>query len=63
LSATEAAEMLGVSKATLYAYGSRGWIRSQVSGLSSRERRTLTEAVYKLSERKEYPYRVKISIA
>ena len=54
LSASEAAEMLGVSKATLYAYVSRGLIRSHESGLSSRERRYLAEDVYKLRERKQY---------
>lgn len=54
LSAGEAAEALSVSKATLYAYVSRGLIRSQQSGTSNRERRYLAEDVHKLKERKEY---------
>lgn len=41
LTADEAAGMLGVRKATLYAYVSRGSTRSEESGLSSRERRYL----------------------
>jgi citrate synthase len=54
LSADEAAEMLGVSKATLYAYVSRGFIRSEAVESSTRERRYLAQDVRKLSERKEY---------
>lgn len=50
LSADEAAELLGVSKATLYAYVSRGLIRSEET--SSRSRRYLAEDVRKLTERK-----------
>ncbi len=52
LSANEASEMLGVSKATLYAYVSRGLIRSEET--NSRARRYLAEDVQKLAERKVY---------
>ena len=54
LSAAEAADLLGVSKATLYAYVSRGLIRSESLGGQSRARRYLSEDVHKLRERKEY---------
>lgn len=54
LSAGEAAEALSVSKATLYAYVSRGLIRSEAAETTSRARRYLAEDVYKLRERKEY---------
>ncbi len=54
LSADQAAEMLGVSKATLYAYVSRGLIRSEETGEDNRTRRYLAEDVRKLQERKEY---------
>src|SRR5664279_59649 len=54
LSASQAADLLGVSKATLYAYVSRGLIRSEEIGVSSRARRYLAEDVRKLKERKEY---------
>ncbi|HVU12129.1 MAG TPA: citrate synthase family protein [Phototrophicaceae bacterium] len=54
LSANQAAEMLGVSKATLYAYVSRGLIRSEEMGSDSRVRRYLAEDVRKLEERKAY---------
>lgn len=54
LSAKQAADILGVSKATLYAYVSRGLIRSQQSNASSRERRYFAEDVHKLKDRKEY---------
>ena len=54
LTADEAADLLGVSKATLYAYVSRGLIRSEESGTQSRARRYLAEDVRKLRERKEY---------
>ena len=50
LSADEAATTLGVNKATLYAYVSRGLIRSEET--SSRARRYLAEDVRKLTERK-----------
>jgi citrate synthase len=54
LSADEAAELLGVSKATLYAYVSRSLIRSEETSGQSRKRRYLAEDVKKLRERKEY---------
>lgn len=54
LSADEAADLLGVSKATLYAYVSRGLIRSEETTADSRARRYLAEDVRKLRERKDY---------
>jgi citrate synthase len=54
LTANEAAQLLGVSKATLYAYVSRNLIRSEAAGGQSRARRYLAEDVQKLLERKEY---------
>ncbi|MBI1259861.1 MAG: helix-turn-helix domain-containing protein [Chloroflexi bacterium] len=54
LSADEAADLLSVSKATLYAYVSRGLIRSEAFGGQSRARRYLSEDVRKLRERKDY---------
>src|SRR5262245_15461570 len=54
LSASEAADLLGISKATLYAYVSRGLIRSEALGQQSRARRYLAEDVRKLKDRKEY---------
>ncbi len=54
LSAKEAADLLGVTTATLYAYVSRGLIRSEEIGTSSRARRYLAEDVHKLKERKKY---------
>lgn len=54
LTADEAAELLGVSKATLYAYVSRNLIRSEAAGGQNRARRYLAEDVQKLLERKEY---------
>ncbi len=53
LSAQEVCERLGVKEATLYAYVSRGLIRSEVESQTSRKRRYLTEDVDKLMERKE----------
>ncbi len=53
LSAQEACDRLGVKEATLYAYVSRGLIRSEVESHSSRKRRYLTEDVDKLVDRKE----------
>ncbi|MEN8183878.1 MAG: citrate/2-methylcitrate synthase [Myxococcota bacterium] len=52
LSAREAAEALGVSRATLYAYVSRGLIRSE-RGEGSRERRYRAEDIWMLLRRKE----------
>jgi citrate synthase len=54
LTADEAAEILGISKATLYAYVSRGMIRSEAVSDSSRERRYLAADVRKLRERQDY---------
>lgn len=54
LSADEAAEMLAISKATLYAYVSRGMIRSEAVSEASRERRYLAADVRKLRERQDY---------
>ena len=52
LTAGQAAEELGVSLATLYAYVSRGMIRSEATG-RSRRRRYHAEDVRRLKERKE----------
>src|ERR687890_2919363 len=51
LGAGRAAEELGVSLGTLYAYVSRGMIRSETAG--GRERRYRAEDVRRLKERKE----------
>jgi citrate synthase len=51
LTAREAAEELGVSRATLYAYVSRGMIRSEAAG--GRSRRYRAEDVRRLKARKE----------
>lgn len=53
LTAREAAEELGVSLKTLYAYVSRGLIRSEAVGGKRRNRRYRTEDVRGLRERKE----------
>lgn len=53
MSAREAAEELGVSLPTLYAYVSRGLVRSEVAGGSRRNRRYHGEDVRRLRERKE----------
>jgi citrate synthase len=53
LSAQEAAEELGVSAATLYAYVSRGLIRSEPVDEGKRVRRYHREDVQQLKERKE----------
>lgn len=53
LSAQEAAEQLGVSRATLYAYVSRGLIRSEPVGGKSRKHRYSGEDVRRLLARKE----------
>lgn len=52
LSATEAANELNVSLTTLYAYVSRGLVRSEVVGGSKRNRRYRSEDIQKLKERK-----------
>jgi citrate synthase len=53
LTAQEAAAELGVSLATLYAYVSRGLIRSEAVGDKRRRRRYRTEDIQRLKERKE----------
>ena len=53
LSAREAADELGVSLPTLYAYVSRGLVRSEAVGGSRRSRRYRGEDVRRLRERKE----------
>lgn len=53
LSAKEAAQLLGISLPTLYAYVSRGLIRSEEADKQQRTRRYLLEDVQKLKERKE----------
>src|SRR5919202_2765314 len=53
LTARRAAEELGISVGTLYAYVSRGMIRSEAVGGSGRSRRYRAEDVWKLKERKE----------
>ncbi|MBZ0296416.1 MAG: citrate synthase family protein, partial [Anaerolineae bacterium] len=53
LSAQEAADQLGISLPTLYAYVSRGLIRSEAVGGSKRNRRYNAEDVQRLLERKE----------
>lgn len=59
LSADEAADLLGISKATLYAYVSRGLVRSEQGAAQPGNRRLhmrryLAEDVQKLVERKTY---------
>lgn len=53
LTAREAADALGISPATLYAYVSRGLVRSEAIGGSSRERRYSAEDIQKLKERQQ----------
>lgn len=53
LTAREAAETLGVSMPTLYAYVSRGFIRSEPDEGNKRVRRYLREDVQQLRERRE----------
>jgi citrate synthase len=53
ITAKDAAQLLNVKPATLYAYVSRGLIRSELTDDSSRERRYLAEDVHKLLARKE----------
>jgi citrate synthase len=54
LTAREAAEALNVSVATIYAYVSRGLIRSESAGLNQRARLYVAEDVQKLLEQKIY---------
>ncbi|HEY2987472.1 MAG TPA: citrate/2-methylcitrate synthase [Candidatus Binatia bacterium] len=53
LTAREAAGELGISLSTLYAYVSRGLVRSEAAGASKRRRRYRNEDVRMLAERKE----------
>jgi citrate synthase len=53
LSSGQAAEELGVSLATLYAYVSRGMVRSEAGEGKGRDRRYRAEDVRRLKERKE----------
>src|ERR687891_1087288 len=53
LTAAEAARVLRVSRATLYAYVSRGYVRSQATPESSRERRYSRDDVERLRRRTE----------
>jgi citrate synthase len=51
LTAREAAEELGISRATLYAYVSRGLIRSELISSGQRQRRYRTEDIQRLKQR------------
>jgi citrate synthase len=53
LTASEAAALLGVSRATLYAYVSRGYLRSQAAAGAAREHRYAREDVERLRRRTE----------
>ena len=53
LTAREAAEVLDVSLPTIYAYVSRGLVRSEATGGSRRSRRYHAEDVWRLQKRKE----------
>src|SRR5713226_8570090 len=53
LTAQEAADALGVTRATLYAYTSRGQLRSEPAPGQPRERRYYREDIERLRERKE----------
>ena len=53
LTAKEAAQELGITLPTLYAYVSRGLIRSEEADKQQRTRRYLLEDIQKLKERKE----------
>jgi citrate synthase len=53
LSAQEASDILGVNLATLYAYVSRGMIRSEAVGGSKRNRRYNAEDIHRLKDRKD----------
>jgi citrate synthase len=52
MTAREAAELLKITPATLYAYVSRGLVRSEQSPDDSRERRYIAEDILRLAERK-----------
>src|SRR5690242_5352230 len=53
VSADEATRLLGVTRATLYAYVSRGFLRSQTSAASPRERRYALDDLHRLRRRTE----------
>ena len=53
MTATEAANELGISLQTLYAYVSRGMVRSHLSDSGKRSRRYDAADVRKLKERRE----------
>src|SRR6267142_415555 len=53
LTAQEAAETLGITRATLYAYASRGQLRSEPIPGRPRQRRYYREDLERLLERKE----------
>jgi citrate synthase len=53
LTAKEASDVLGVTRATLYAYTSRGQLRSEPAPGEPRERRYVREDIDRLLERKE----------
>jgi citrate synthase len=53
IGAAEASQLLGVSRATLYAYVSRGFVRSQASPGSTRERTYSRDDVERLRRRTE----------
>jgi citrate synthase len=53
LSATEAAEALGISLSSLYSYVSRGLLRSEFADRSKRTRRYPAEDIQRLKERQE----------
>ncbi|PYR16442.1 MAG: citrate synthase [Acidobacteria bacterium] len=53
LTATQAADALGVTRATLYAYASRGQLRSEAIPGRPRERRYYREDLERLQQRKE----------
>lgn len=56
LTAQEVADQLGISVATVYAYVSRGLIRSEAGSDSSRKRRYYQEDVERLKQRQEQRY-------
>lgn len=60
LTANEAADLLNITPATLYAYVSRGLIRSEMANASKRQRRYYAEDVEKLLQRKEAVHRPEI---
>jgi citrate synthase len=53
MTAADAARVLGVTRATLYAYVSRGYVRSQSGPEASRERRYARDDVERLRQRTE----------